>query len=384
MHLLENSEEVLNFIKTHKNDSLPNIALALSKRKELPKEYILNQINGIQKSKSKFPFLKNYSDFIFGSKKNISQSSSEISANFKSKLYSGKKAIDLSGGMGIDSYFLSKSFDSVVYFERDEITYAISKRNFKILGANNIQCFYQDSVEYFLNTSNSYDLVYIDPDRKIDIQKVFKIEDSEPNVLELLPIILSKSKHCLIKLSPLIEIQSVFRSIKTPINIDILSINNDCKEVLVSIQGKGSINCRNWDKNYWQNFSFELSEEKSLQIPYSEPQKYLYEPNVSILKAGAFKSIAHHFNINKIATNTHLYTSNLKIADFPGRTINVNAIEAPIKQKNKKWNLVNRNFGKDISWIKKNYLIKDGGNDFLYACRNQNNKPLFIYGSNIN
>jgi hypothetical protein len=381
MHSLENNEAALNFIKAHLNDSLPNIALALSKRKELPKEYILNQINGIQKSKSKFPFLKDYPNYLFGSKKNISQASSEICANFKSTLFNGTKAIDLSGGMGIDTYFLSKFFDSIDYLEKDEDTYEISKKNFELLRANNINCFQGNSVDFIKNTSTKYDLVYIDPDRKVENQKVFKIEDSEPNVLELLPIILSKSKYCLIKLSPLIDIQSVIKSIDLPINIDILSIHNDCKEVLVTIQGNGLIHCRNWNKSYWQIFSFRLDEEKEIEIDYSDPQVFLYEPNVSILKAGAFKSIAKHFGLNKIAVNTHLYTSMQKIENFPGRTIKIEAIESPLKQKKQQWNLVNRNFGKDIDWIKKNYQIKDGGKQFLYACRNREEKPLFIFGS---
>ncbi len=383
MHSLENNEKVLEFIKTHLNDTLPNVALALSKRKDLPKDHILNQINGIQKSKSKFPFLKDYPDYLFGSKKNISQASSEICANFKSTLFNGTKAVDLSGGMGIDTYFISKFFDTIDYLERDEATFEISKKNFELLGANNINCFLENSVDFIKNTSNQYDLVYIDPDRKVDNQKVFKIEDSEPNVLELLPTILSKSKYCLIKLSPLIDIQSVIRSIDLPIDINILSVYNDCKEVLVSIQGDGWIHCRNWNNSNWQTFSFRLKDEKAITMTFADPQVYLYEPNVSILKAGGFKSIAKQYGINKIAGNTHLYTSTNRIENFPGRTIKIEAIEAPLKQKKQQWNLVNRNFGKDIGWIKKNYQIKDGGNKFLYACRNREEKPLFIFGSII-
>ena len=67
-------------------------------------------------------------------------------------------------------------------------------------------------------------------------------------------------------------------------------------------------------------FPFRFPMKKKLKLQYDDPQVYLYEPNASILKAGAFKSICARFGVYKLHPNTHIYTSHHLVPNFPGRS----------------------------------------------------------------
>lgn len=381
--MIEYDQSVRDFIEENAQLGTAELALILSK-KNLPSEYIIHQINGRQKAKRKFPFLEAFPDFNFPSPTSVAQASSEQTAQFKVGIVDIKleRIADLSGGMGIDSYFLSQNCKALDYVEANQELKELTERNFKTLGADNIQCHNSTAEEFLRNTKEQYSLIYLDPDRRKSGKRFVSIEDCEPNVKEILPQLFEKSNRILIKYSPLLDLQLASEILDHVSEIHVLSSSNDCKEVLFLLDKNNSaeptIYAVDYNKSGKNEFVFKRSEERSTIAPLSDVQIYLYEPNASILKAGAFNTIAERFELFKLAKNTHLYTSEEAILDFPGRKLKVLRIEKAKKGLVKRANVVNRNSGMSVDQIRKKYKIAEGGEQYLYACRLENEKRIFI------
>src|SRR5690606_37991222 len=156
------NEEIEKFIHQEQNTSIAELSLKLSKKDHLPKEFIINQINGRQKAKKKFPFLLQFKDYIFPSPRAFAQASSEQTAKYKATLVNGKKMTDLSGGMGIDSYFFSRNVTQLHYIEKDSELCELNRKNFELLNATDITV-HNLSAEDFLNSNEKFDIIYLDP-----------------------------------------------------------------------------------------------------------------------------------------------------------------------------------------------------------------------------
>lgn len=373
------------FIQQNLDKPLSEIALLLSKHPELDKNFILNQINGLQKAKLKLPTFYQNKAIVYPVGLSMEQCSSEQTALFKSQLASGKTAVDLTGGFGVDAYFFSKQFDEVSYVEQNQELFEVVQHNFKVLNAP-IKC-YQTSCEDFLDKNTQlFDLAYIDPSRRDESKRVFKLAECTPNVIELLPQLLKTAQQVLIKTSPLLDIKQTLSDLKSVSKVWIVSVQNDCKEVLYLVNKTADNNPEIIAVNIAKNtstFAFDYEKESTVFVDFSEPQTYLYEPNASILKAGGFKSIATQFGLNKLAVNTHLYTSNELITNFPGRVFKItNTLDYNEKSVKtlglKKANIATRNFPDSTEQIKKKLKLSDGGSNYIFATRNLYDKLILM------
>lgn len=378
------------FIHTHKNKPLSEIALLLSKHPELDKNFILNQINGLQKAKTKLPTFYKNENIVYPVGLSMEQCSSEQTALFKSKLVKGKTAVDLTGGFGVDAYFFAKQFSEVSYVEQNAELFEIAQHNFQVLNAP-IQCYQSSCEDFLVKNIQIFDLAYIDPSRRDETKRVFKLAECTPNVIELLPQLLKTAKQLIIKTSPLLDIKQTLNDLQSVSKVWVVSVNNDCKEVLYLVENSKTISPKivavNLSKNT-STFSFNYESEATTSVNFSEPLSYLYEPNASVLKAGGFKSIAQSFHLKKLAINTHLYTSEKLVVNFPGRCFKINhTLEYNEKSFKvlgiKKANITARNFPDSIEQIKKKLKLTDGGNDYVFAARDLNDKPVLIVSEKI-
>ena len=385
--MIKIDRDITQFIKKHRDLSTNEVALLLSKKPDWPRSFIIEQINGLQKAKRKFSFLLNYEGFLFPSLKAVAQSSSEITAEYKAKLVNGNTVIDICGGMGIDSIFFSKSFDRVFYIEPDKDLFKITKANFAILNIKNIESFSHDAKTFLSTLLEKVNCIYIDPDRRKRHVKAFRIEDCVPNLIELKPLLWKTAKQCLIKLSPMLDIHDALAKLEYCKEVHILGVNNECKELLFLLEknyiGNANIICCNITNNAVERFMFDYNAEKICEIEYSNPLEYLYDPNTTLLKAGAFRLIAKKFNLKKLAEHTHLYTSSSLVDKFPGRTFKILNVDSPKKGFNQRANIISKNFPLNTAQIKKKYKISDGGNSFLFACSLADKRNVFITASKI-
>jgi hypothetical protein len=244
------------------------------------------------------------------------------------------------------------------------------KPNHALLQATNIQHI-NATAEQFLESDLKFDWMYLDPSRKSRGRKVFKLSDSEPDVISLLPKIFVKSENILIKASPLLDLKKGIKQLLHTRKIYVISVDNECKEVLFLLSpgfsGEPQIICVNLPDET-QNFEFVFKEEDNTIVSFDDPQQFIYEPNASILKAGAFKTIAARNGLKKIAPNTHLYTGEW-IENFSGRVFKrVDVLHNPKTQiPGGKVNIISRNHPLSPAQIKKKFKLQDGGDQYLLA-----------------
>lgn len=386
--------EVQKFILEHLAEDPSLLVLQSKKYAHLPLQEVAHQIKARQKLKNKLPDWVNVPNLVFPKALSLEQSSSQKTAEYKSSLISGEKLIDLTGGMGVDSFYFSKAFAEVHYVEQNTSLFEHSVHNLKVLGARNIVPFSQ-SAENFLKGNFKADCIYIDPDRRAsNNKKLVRLADCEPDVLKLLPIMLEKALTIIIKTSPLLDITEALRSLPHVAEIHILAVDNEVKEVLYVVKedviGSPKIVTQNLTSNDKdQTFSYSFDVENSLEIEYSKPLKFLYEPNASILKAGAFKIIASKYEVFKLHPNSHLYTSHTQVDDFPGRSFKIIG-SSPYQKKHiieflpsNKANITVRNFPYSVAEIRKKTGIMDGGDVYIFATTDCTGKPIFLFTSKI-
>lgn len=353
---------------------------------------IVDQIIARQKAKGKLhQWASNY-ELIMPPPLSIEQASSDATCSYKKNLVSGDHFIDLTGGMGIDFLTMSENFANATYVERSEKLCAVFQHNAKVL-RRNVKIVNNDASNFITNVDTPFDqtTIYLDPARRdLNSSRVVQIQDCSPNVMNLLPQLQSKASRVIIKYAPLLDIQAAIRILPGVKEVHIVSIKNECKELLFlidwSFKETPLIKCMNLDTDQ-PSYSFKLTDEQATEATLANIKEYLHEPNSSIMKAGAFKKIANDFSLEKLAQNTHLYTSKNQIADFPGRTFKIldNGDKSSIKHyaPENKINVIARNYPMSATELKKKWKLKDGGDYFLIGFKNKENKSNLVIAKRV-
>ena len=345
---------------------------------------LIQQIDAKKKSKYKLPTWHHSTKIYYPSKLNLEQCSSEITAKYKASIIEGDKIADITGGFGIDSYYFSKTFKTVHHFELNKCLLEITAHNFLVLKRNNIQCFAEDGLKNVLK--EQYDVIYADPSRRHeDKGKVFFLKDCEPDIPFHLPALLKNCKKLLIKTSPMLDISVGFNELKFVSELHIVAVKNDVKELLWVIKpnfkGIPHIKTININKDHKDVFNFHLND--AFEVDYTNPKKYLYEPNAAIMKSGAFDLIPARYQVYKLHKHSHLYTND-ELISFPGRQFIINKV-IPYQKKYfkefltiEKANISIRNFPESVAFLRKKLRIKDGGDLFLFFTTTKGNKKIIV------
>ena len=380
------NKDVQQFINANLKSDITKLILKGSPFEGITIQEIAEQIISKSKCESKLQTWFKTPTIYFPNKLNIEQTSSEITANYKANLVSGNSLIDITGGFGVDAYYFSQKVKNVIHCEINEDLSEIVTHNFEQLKTKNIETIVGDGLEYLEKSRSKFDWIYSDPSRRNDVKgKVFLLEDCLPNIPNNLELLFKKSNHILIKVSPILDLKSAINELKFVKEIHIVAIENEVKELLFILEKNHNkqtdIKTINFNKTNIQQFNFKLYSEVS--ATYSEPKKYLFEPNSAILKSGAFQQISVQLNVDKLHQHSHLYTSE-NLIDFPGRSFEIKHI-IPYNKKeltklipSKKANITTRNFPETVIQIRKKINFKDGGNLYLFFTTDINNKHLVL------
>jgi len=347
---------------------------------------LVTQIVSKKKSEKKLPTWFATENIYYPPKVNIEQTSSEVTANYKASLISGDSVIDITGGYGVDCLSFAKKTKKVTHCELNTNLSTIVNNNYQQLKINNIRTISGNGIEFLKNTKENFDWIYIDPSRRDNSnKKVFLLKDCLPDVPANLELLFSKSNNILVKNSPILDISKTIEELCFVKEIHIIAITNEVKELLFVLEKNYAdsieIKTINLSKNNTQLFDFQYITKNT--STYSEPKKYIYEPNSAILKSGGFHEVSHQFNIDKLHQHSHLYTSN-ELIEFPGRRFIVEQISSYNKKeiqkclKENKANITTRNFPETVAQIRKKTKIKDGGTQYLFftTVNNDNLKVL--------
>jgi predicted O-methyltransferase YrrM len=390
----KNTKEVQQFVQDHLEEDPAQLLLRHAHRKDLDVKFAVHQIQSRQKLKNKIPsWLKN-SEVILPASISLEQASSEITATFKASLVSGGMMVDLTGGMGIDAFYLSQNFHQTIYCERNNELFELTMHNFQTGGLKNIQGVEGDSIAFLQSSSPTFDLIYVDPARRnVQQKKVFQLSDCEPDVVNHWALLKAKSTSIMIKASPILDLKSAIKELPGLNKIWVVAYKNEVKELVLfwkkgdeksdPVIGAVELNALN------QTFEFTFEEEENSHPEMGDAESYIIEPYASILKAGAFKLFSERYALRKLHPNTHLYTSSLLNLNVPGKIYQIqNEITQPKKEIKQlfpsgKVNVVTRNYVLKAEEVKKKYQLKDGGDDFL-ICANSNGQQKLWYCKKVN
>ena len=384
--MLNISPQIAEYISEHAADDPDRIRLSGKEIHGYPASFIADQIDARQRYRRRFPRLCTDLLTIFPGRLHLEQSSSEVTAALKADWMNQqtgnvKRIIDLTAGFGVDAFAMSKMTEKIILVEPDDNLRAITESNFNRMIPGKAE-FSPLHAEEFLSTfTEKSDWIYLDPSRRKSGSKVYRLEDSAPNPIVLINELLRIADHILIKTSPMLDITTVMRQWNQIKNIIIISVANECREVLYHFTAEKvsdpELTCINVKNESKEICSFRRSEEGSIDVRFADPMKFIYEPNTSVLKAGAFKWIAQKFNLCKLAPHTHLYTAENLVPEFPGRIFQViRSIEKT--DQGIKANIISRNHPMTTDDISFKFKVKDGGDDFIIACSGVNRKFLLF------
>jgi len=348
---------------------------------------IIDQIEAKKRCKTKLPQWYTTKNIYYPNKLNIEQTSSETTAQYKANLISGENLIDITGGLGVDTYYFSKHFSYVIHCEINSEVSRIAEHNFKTLKASNIICLNENGIEALKRIDKPFDLVYVDPSRRDDTKsKVFLLSNCTPNVKTFQGLFLKYAKNVMIKTSPLLDITATKNELKHVKELHVVAVNNEVKELLWILEPNFEADFRiktiNITKNENEIFEFSHNDESNIIAEYYEPLTYLYEPNAAILKAGAFNTISSKLDIAKLHKHSHLYTSS-ELVDFPGRRFKIEKAISYNKKRFAKENIAKanvstRNFPLKVADIRKKLKLKDGGDTYLFFTTDASDKKIIL------
>ena len=384
-------KDVQQFITDNLKSDITKLIFKGSPFIDVSVQELANQIVAKQKSINKLPSWFSAENIYYPEKISIEQTSSEVTAKYKSKIVSGKNIIDITGGFGIDCFYFSEHFKVVTHCEINNNLSEIVKHNYQQLKKENITTFSGDGLQFLKDSEENFNCIYIDPSRRNDIKgKVFLLKDCLPNVPENIDFLFSKTNQILLKNSPILDITSAINELKFVKEIHVVALQNEVKEVLFLLEKNYEetieIKTINIGKKEVQKFNFNFKE--NVFSNYSEPLNYLYEPNSAILKSGAFHQISRQLNVFKLHQHSHLYTSENKL-EFPGRVFKIINIIPYDKKKigkllpEKKANITTRNFPKTVDKIRKETKIKDGGDTYLFFTTINSNDLVVVFCKKI-
>lgn len=381
--------EVQEFIHSHEQDDEKELVLKNKTILGLPSSIIAEQIIARRKAKTKLPLYYSSRNIVYPPGLNLEQSSSEKTGRFKAEILSflplHRAMADVTGGFGIDTFFFSKVFQEVHHVEPNASLQQIASHNHAQLNASNIVYHHKTAEDFTHAFRGKLDCIFMDPSRRSEGQKVFRLSDCTPNITDMLPELFGLAEYLLIKTSPLLDIQQGIEDLQGVEKVWVVAVENECKEILFlchkGTSGEPVIAAVNLTDTP-DVFTFIKSDEKKAAVIFSEPLAYLYEPNAAIIKAGAYKLIGQQFSLLKLHSSTHLYTSSNLVENFPGRVFKTIQHVKPNPKalleifSEGKANIITRNYPLRVEELKKKTKLKDGGDLYLIGFTGPKEKYL--------
>ncbi len=401
------NDDTLRFIATHRTDNVSALALHMNKYPDVNAAAALQQIAGWQIARRKLPAWSRCDGLLYPPHLSLEQCSSEATALYKVEVTTGwsqddywrqtnagkrldATLTDLTGGFGVDCAYLGNAFERATYVERQANLCALARHNFPLLGALHIEVCHADATTY-LEQMGPVDWLFLDPARRDKHGgKKIAINECTPDVTAMRGLLLTKATRTLIKLSSMLDISLALKALPETTDIHIVAVDNDCKELLFVLSreasGRPTFHCVNLTAHGRQTFSFTSEEEAAADCQTtSRVGAYLYEPNVTLLKAGVFRMPASRYSLSKLHSNSHLYTSDTLQPDFPGRTFRVlktvgfgkqdmKTLHAQVAQAN----LTVRNFPLSVADLRRKLKLREGGETYLFATTLADGRKVLI------
>jgi len=396
-NLIPHLPEILPLIQDVGKQDPSDFALHLKKESlPVPVSDVATLLDCYQRAEIKFPDI--HKPGMLYTKKSIEQSSGQALITYKKLLFSGNRAVDLTGGLGMDTLFLSKKYNEVTYIERDENVLEIARHNHSIQHIQNVTYVCADAESWLESyTGPPFDLIYIDPSRRTDEKRAFLLKDCEPDVRVIYPFLDQFAKELAAKVSPMYDITQLQREIPDIFDIYVISVQSEVKEVLVvSKPGQtpgeyeGLLHVVMLNKKGWliSELASGLEVEDACEVA-DQPGLFLYEPDPAIIKAGQSKSLARSLGFKMLNYGTDYLTSNDDFPGFSGKKYAISDVllykPRQIKIYLQEHQLTNvhihkRDFPHPVDLLFKKFDLKMGEQAHLFFTKNADGELIVIVG----
>ena len=410
------------FIREYRERDIRQLALQANRFPDVDMPYALDQIQGWQIARRKLPKWAACDGVIFPPHLSMEQCSSEPTAQYKlnlamewttlnselstqncrrqqfktqnSKFKTSTRMTDLTGGFGVDFSFTSCAFAAATYVERNEQLCHIVEHNLPLLGLNNATVVCADAVEY-LSTVELQTMLFLDPARRDEHgAKTVMLADCTPDVVQLLPQLLEKSRFTMLKLSPMLDWHKAVDDLQGAVReVHIVSVGGECKELLLVlstvVESELKVYCADLSTASDTSSLFVYTPGSSAPVANSklktQNSKFVHEPNASIMKAGCFDELAAAYGVSPVSRNSHLFLSDEPVEGFPGRSFVVERVTTMNKGELRKAlvgiekaNIATRNFPLTVAELRKRLKIKDGGDVYIFATTTAEGEHLLL------
>ena len=390
------------FIREYRERDIRQLALQANRFPDVDMPYALDQIQGWQIARRKLPKWAACDGVIFPPHLSMEQCSSEPTAQYKLNLAMewaervghASSMTDLTGGFGVDFSFTSCAFAAATYVDRNEQLCHIVEHNLPLLGLNNATVVCADAVEY-LSTVEPQTMLFLDPARRDEHgAKTVMLADCTPDVVQLLPQLLEKSRFTMLKLSPMLDWHKAVDDLRGTVReVHIVSVGGECKELLLVlstvVESELKVYCADLSTASDTSSLFVYTPGSSAPVANStfniQHSTFLHEPNASIMKAGCFDELAAAYGVSPVSRNSHLFLSDEPVEDFPGRSFVVERVTTMNKGELRKAlagiekaNIATRNFPLTVAELRKRLKIKDGGDVYIFATTTAEGEHLLL------
>lgn len=390
------------FIREYRERDIRQLALQANRFPDVDMPYALDQIQGWQIARRKLPKWAACDGVIFPPHLSMEQCSSEPTAQYKLNLAMewaervghASRMTDLTGGFGVDFSFTSCAFAAATYVERNEQLCHIVEHNLPLLGLNNATVVCADAVEY-LSTVEPQTMLFLDPARRDEHgAKTVMLADCTPDVVQLLPQLLEKSRFTMLKLSPMLDWHKAVDDLQGTVReVHIVSVGGECKELLLvlstAVESELKVYCADLSTASDTSSLFVYTPGSSAPVANSklktQHSTFLHEPNASIMKAGCFDELAAAYGVSPVSRNSHLFLSDEPVEGFPGRSFVVERVTTMNKGELRKAlagiakaNIATRNFPLSVAELRKRLKIKDGGDVYIFATTTAEGEHLLL------
>lgn len=424
------------FILQHRLSNPRDLALQARRYPDVDMPYALNQIQGWQTARQKLPSWAACDGVVYPPHLNMEQCSSEPTARYKqqvvrrwlTRLGAGQggaatSMADLTGGFGVDFSFTSRCFASATYVERNAALCDVVRGNLPCLGIANAQVICAEA-EDCLATMPQQTMLFLDPARRDEHgAKTVLIADCTPDVCHLLPLLMSKARFVMLKLSPMLDWHKAIVDLQGTVReVHIVSVGGECKELLlvlaaldgaassadmpcngveagvrvccVDIMAKADAEGEYKRSEFCYTIGGAADNPPTPSTPNSQPStlksQFLLEPNASIMKAGCFAELGKAYGIRAISSNSHLFLSADRVEGFPGREFVVEAVTTLNKRQLKETlgslqqaNISVRNFPMSVAELRKRLKLRDGGDTYIFATTTREGERVLIVGHKV-
>ncbi len=406
-HIINNDcgrKKFFDFVRSHISEDASALRLKYHRRDtEGFYAYAITQIECRHRFGTKLAeTLEHFDEFLFADTLQGEQATSDRMARFHSRIIGDCPSLtDLTAGLGIDALHAAELCRDITACELEPSRAEVLRYNVAGMGYGDvIKVITGDSTKALREGKLSGDTVFADPARRsTDGERVFAIEDCQPDLVALSPLIARHFNRLIAKLSPMLDVSAVMHSLQGIRDIYVIATPTECRELLLVSQTKSdnsmtpNIHAVTLGAYGDENFSFTITEEASAQPTYATPVvgQWLVLPFPAVVKAGAFKLFATRHNLEKLAPNTHVYFGDTAGSGISGQVLEIIDI-VPWQSKNIKrlhrqidraW-VSCRNFPMAAAALQKKLSIKPGGELRLIAMTDRDKNPLLVVAKPIN